>query len=217
MGTEPIDDQRNPDDVARDRDPDEIRQEIADTRSRMDDTLDQIEYRVSPGRIKERQQARVRGRWQRMKSSVMGEGDDSRGHSSGPSRGDQAKEQGRQAAQAVKDAPDQARAQTRGNPLAAGMIAFGAGALIGSLLPSSQKEQEAAGRLRDQAEDPVKQELRDVAQRSKEDLQPAAQEAADQTKQRAQEATQETKDEAQSRADNVKQEAQGAAERTRQS
>ena len=44
-----------------------------------------------------------------------------------------------------------ARRQTQGNPLAAGLIAFGVGWLVSSLLPDSQKERELAHQLKDRA------------------------------------------------------------------
>ena len=45
------------------------------------------------------------------------------------------------AAAAVQDAPQVARRQAQGNPLAAGLIAFGAGWLVSSLAPASRAEQ----------------------------------------------------------------------------
>ena len=39
---------------------------------------------------------------------------------------------------AIGDAPAQVKTKTQGNPLAAGLIAFGAGLLVSSLIPASQ-------------------------------------------------------------------------------
>lgn len=215
------------------RTPEEIRRDIEATRADMDQTMDQLETRVSPTRIKERQTAKLRGRWSRVRESIMGSAQQARDSVTGtaeqvhdsvtPSSGggasatDRVREQGHQAAEAVKDAPDRAKAQTRGNPLAAGTVAFGLGALVGSLLPSSEAEQQAAGKLRQEAEEPVKQKLKQAGQQSKEDLQPAVQDAAQQTKQRATDAAQNTKDEAQDRAQNVQQRAQEGADRAKKS
>ncbi|MFB0840543.1 hypothetical protein ACETK3_21425, partial [Arthrobacter sp. E44] len=52
----------------------------------------------------------------------------------------------------VSAAPDQVKAKTAGNPLAAGLIAFGAGLLVSSLIPPSQKEREAADQLKTAAQ-----------------------------------------------------------------
>src|SRR5207244_9411223 len=46
----------------------------------------------------------------------------------------------------VRSAPDTARRSTQGNPLAAGLIAFGAGWLLSALLPASEPEQRVASR-----------------------------------------------------------------------
>jgi hypothetical protein len=50
---------------------------------------------------------------------------------------------------AVGSAPDHVRSGTAGNPLAAGLIAFGVGWLAGSLVPSSTAEQDAATKVKD--------------------------------------------------------------------
>lgn len=198
------------------RTPEEIRRDIEATRADMDRTMNQIEDRVSPTAIRERQTERLRGRWSRVKTSVMGSPDSPfSGGGSGGSVTDTVRGQGEDAAAAVKSAPDRIEAQTRGNPLAAGAIAFGVGALLGSVLPASQREQEAASAVRDQAEEPLKQGLKQMGEQTKEDLQPTVQQAADQTKDRATEAAQTTKDDAQSRAQNVQDRAQQGAQQTR--
>ena len=40
---------------------------------------------------------------------------------------------------AIGDAPAQVKTKTQGNPLAAGLIAFGAGLLVSSLIPASRR------------------------------------------------------------------------------
>ncbi len=59
------------------------------------------------------------------------------------------------AADAVQQAPQAIRRQTRGNPLAAGLIAFGAGWLVSSLLPASRREQELADQAKQVAQEKV--------------------------------------------------------------
>ena len=51
--------------------------------------------------------------------------------------------------------PQAIRRQTRGNPLAAGLIAFGAGWLVSSLLPASRREQELADQAKQVAQEKV--------------------------------------------------------------
>lgn len=197
------------------RGPDEIRRDIEGTRRDMDHTMDEIEGRVSPRRIRDRQTARVRGRWSRVRGSVMGSHDEGASTTGGHSATDRARAQGQEATDAVRAAPDRAKSQTRGNPLAAGLIAFGVGALAGSLLPSSKGEQRAATGLRERAEEPIKQEVKQAAQQSKDDLQPSVERATDETRQSAQSAAQHTKDDAQNRAGDVQQRAQQATDQTR--
>lgn len=230
------------------RTPEEIRQDIAETRDDMSVTVSQIEDRVSPTRIKQRQQAKVRNRWDRMRSSVMGSRDTgpSYGYSTtsgytpnygydvdqGTSRTGEARErlsegagQARErvsegasrGAEALRDAPDQAMQQAQGNPFAAGLIAFGAGALLGTLLPASQPEQRAAQTLRDRYEDDVKEGAKQIAQTAKEELQPKAQQATEEIKSTAQEAAQQTKSDATDSAQRVQGEAQQAKTRIKES
>ena len=52
--------------------------------------------------------------------------------------------------------------KAQGNPLAAGMIAFGLGMLVSSLIPSTEKEREAVSQLQENLE-PVKEKTSEVA------------------------------------------------------
>ena len=55
-------------------------------------------------------------------------------------------DRGSSAKETLSDVTGRARSETRGNPLAAGLMAFEAGLLMSGLIPSSLKEQEAIGR-----------------------------------------------------------------------
>jgi hypothetical protein len=75
------------------------------------------------------------------------------------------------AADAASSAPEIARRRTEGNPLAAGLIAFGAGWLISSLLPATAPEQQVATQVKDLATEkgrPVAQQLGEAAQQARE-------------------------------------------------
>jgi hypothetical protein len=76
----------------------------------------------------------------------------------------------------LSDAPRQAAAKTQGNPLAAALIAFGAGLLVSSLVPAGQKEREAADALKTAAE-PVTAQLSEAAKDMAEGLKEPAREA----------------------------------------
>ena len=73
----------------------------------------------------------------------------------------------------------------QGNPLAAGVIAFGAGWLISSILPASRPEQELAGKVKDKAADmsgPVREQAKAAGQEMAANLKEPAREAAEQVK-----------------------------------
>jgi gas vesicle protein len=199
-------------DHPREQTPEEIRRDIERTREGLGETLEDIEDRVSPARIKERKTAQMRQRWQSVRESVMGSAEDVRDQTGGQMQriGDRAG----QATDTVRHAPDQAIERTQGNPLAAGLIAFGGGLLLASLFPATRQEQQAARQLRERYEEPVKDELRHAGQEAQDDLKDSAKQAADQVKQTAQEGIQHTREDAQSAAERTQQEAQGAAQRT---
>lgn len=132
-------------------------------------------------------------------------------------RGQQAKDvamqRGQQAKEAVQAAPGQLRQRTRGNPLAAGLIAFGFGALVGGMLPASQVERRTAMDLKDRAQPMVEQareQAKDVATEVKDNLAQPVQEAVDTVKQSASESAQNVKDHGQSQAQDLKGSAQEA-------
>lgn len=95
---------------------------------------------------------------------------------------------GDSAARAAKDgarsAPDAVRDHAQGNPVAAGLIAFGAGCLLSSVLPASDAERKAAAALEEHADgviDPLKQSAQEVAGNLKEPAQQAARSVQDTT------------------------------------
>jgi len=82
--------------------------------------------------------------------------------------------------EAVTSVPRMARQQAQGSPLAAGLIAFGAGVLISSLLPRSPSEQHLAGQLRHTAMEhsgELQHAATGTAQRMREDLREPARQA----------------------------------------
>lgn len=226
-------------------DPDVIREDIDRTRNEMEGTLAAINDRVNPQRVYERRSGRVRQRWSSFRSSVMGndepvygeatssyraggnpsgrepvyyEGDRYDDSSSWRDRTPDVDMRGRseQAKQAVSDAPQKVQRQTRGNPLTAGMIAFGIGTLIGSALPETDAERRAAReaanrvdvegakqRLTEHAQD-IKGSVQDKAQDAAEDLKSSAQDKAQDVKGHAQQEGQRVKDDAQQRGEEVR-------------
>lgn len=192
--------------------PDDIRREIARTRAQMDRTLAMIEDRVSPTRIKERQLSRVRGRWERARTAVMGSPDD------GAPLGERAEglreragEGFEHATEAAREAPDRIQEATRGNPLAAGVIAFGLGALAGGAVPATRQEQRLASDLRENLEEPVREELQQVGATMQERLREPAEQALEDTKETARSVAQRTGEEARDRTQDLREGSERAA------
>jgi uncharacterized protein YoxC len=116
---------------------------------------------------------------------------------------------------AVSNAPQQLKRRAEGNPLAAGLIAFGAGMLISSLLPASEKEQQAVEGIKQNLE-PVKQQVTEIARDAAQSLQEPLQDAAQSVKATAQDAVQNVKDEGASAASDVKQDVQESGQRVKE-
>jgi hypothetical protein len=116
---------------------------------------------------------------------------------------------------AVAAAPHKAREQTQGSPLAAGLIAFGAGMLISSLLPASDAERRMAGRVKNTAADhsgQIKQGFSGAAQQMREGLREPTQHAAESVKSAAGQAVSNVRDQSQWAAKDVKNQAQQAGQ-----
>jgi hypothetical protein len=112
---------------------------------------------------------------------------------------DQVSHAGERAQGAAHGAVTGVREQTEGNPFAAGLVAFGVGWLVSSLMPASEAETQAAHRAGDLAREhggPVVELARQAAQEVGQELQGHAQEAAQQVKERTQEATENVREEA---------------------
>lgn len=203
------------------QDPDEIRANIEHTRSDLGRDVDALAEKVSPGKAVGRQTDRVRDKLSGAKEAVFGSPDDDHPYGGGSHSGgmvqdvrDRAGDMAHQASQAVQDAPREVRRRTRGNPLAAGLIALGAGWLIASLIPASRVEQDAARAVKDQAE-PLVGEAKSVARDMGDHLRPQAEEAVESVKETASEGVEHVKGEGQHHAEDLKDESRRAAERVR--
>lgn len=184
---------------------DQVRNDIERTRAGLTDTFDEIGERVSPRRIVQRRTDRMRDRVRSARETVMGTASSASGSVAGVADS---------AMSTVADAPDMARRHTEGNPLAAGLIAFGGGLLLASILPKTGAEQEAASHLQPQL-DAVKQQAMDAGTEVKEQLASSAQDAAEHVKQAASEATDQVKQEASSVAGDVRSDAHHGAQEVR--
>jgi hypothetical protein len=107
----------------------------------------------------------------------------------------------------VEDAGRTVRRRAQGNPLAAGLVALGAGWLLGSLIPASERERQVAVAAKDKAQpvtEKVADEVKSVAQDVGEHLKEPAQESAESLKSSAQNAVQTVRDEGEDRAEQVR-------------
>ena len=126
-----------------------------------------------------------------------------------------ASERAGQAVEAVKSTPQVVRRQTEGNPFAAGIIAFGAGLLAGSLLPKTRTEEQLGPKVRENIVEPVKSTATEVGQELKSSVQESARTATEEVKSTAQEAAGQVKETAQQSAQDVKEHAQQSTEQVR--
>jgi gas vesicle protein len=207
-------------------DPDQIRAEIERTQSTLGQDVDALTEKVTPSRIVERRVGRVRSSMGRWKDSVMGTMPTGSGAPgtvsqtaqsvSGAASGaaSNVSEAASSGMQAVQEAPQAIRRQAQGNPLAAGLIAFGAGWLVSSLLPASRKEQQLAGQAKDKIQQvgpPLAQAAGQAAAEVKENLREPAQQAVESVRSTATEAGRTVSDEGRTAAEQVQGRAQDAA------
>jgi hypothetical protein len=214
-------------------DPNEIRADIERTRAALSDDVDDLAESVKPKNVAERQVGKVKEAASNIKDRVMGSDDDDYSGSAVGTVGDKASsakeavadgayaakdtvsEKASDAREAVRQTPRRMRRKAQGNPLAAGVIAFGLGMLVSSLIPSTEKEREAVSQLQENLE-PVKEKASEVAQDMAENLKQPAQEAGESVKAAATEGVESVKQEGQSAAADVKDQAQASKETVQQ-
>jgi hypothetical protein len=210
-------------------DPDVIRRQIEDTRRELSYDVDALNEKVNPARVVDRRVSAAKGRITNIKEKVMGSAHDTTSSAQGMASNaagsvqdtasnvaGSVQDAASTAVGAVQQAPDAIVRQAQGNPLAAGMIAFGVGWLVSSLLPASEKERQLA----QQAESAVREHkdaliepAKQAAQEIGEQLKPAAQDAVESVKSTAQDAAATVKEEGKSAAADVQGQAQQAKDK----
>jgi len=212
-------------------DPDQIRREIDQTQRELSADVDALTEKVSPPRIMERRVRRTRVAMTNVRDRIMGSTSDAYQTAGSTTSGtrqavsdrastarDTASDVASSAADTVRSAPETVRRRAQGNPLAAGLIAFGAGWLLSSLLPASEPEQQVATQVKDFATEkgrPVARELGQAGQQAAGELRESAQYRAEAVKQTAADAASTVKGETQAAASDVKGQAQASAGRVR--
>jgi hypothetical protein len=213
--------------------PEQIRQKVERSRAELSSDVNALADKVDPRQVVGRRVNRARGAFQRAKETIMGSAESARrtadvkagemseraygAMSSMEQKADQATDQVRETAssmqQAASSVPDMARQRTEGSPLAAGLIAFGAGVLVSSLLPRSGPEQQVAGRVKQTASEhsgQLKQAATGTAQHVRDDLRGPTQQAVESVKSSAGEAASKVRDEGRSAGRDVKEQTQRA-------
>jgi gas vesicle protein len=184
--------------------PDAIRADIEATRARLGTNVDAVADKVTPSNIVQRQTDKVKDAVFGVKDKIMGTAEDAvdgvgsavggAGSAVGSTLGD--------AGSAIGDTPHKVAMKAQGSPIAAGLIAFGAGLLVSSLIPPSAKEREAAQALKSAAE-PVTSQLTEAAKDVAQGLQEPAQEALENVKTTAAHAAEQVKEEGQTAVSDV--------------
>lgn len=172
---------------------DELRQQIDEQRAEISGTVSEIENRVRPSRIAARRTDLVKQRMSGWKDAVFGSSDDGwdRHGSVGTSQdslADRASGVASTAADTIRHGPERARRETRGNPLAAGAVALGAGWLVAGLMPESRQERKLVARAEPKLAEAVAtaksegealaSELKEPAKEAAEQMQHSAKDAA---------------------------------------
>ena len=202
-------------------DPAVIRAQIEDTRANLSYEVDALNEKVNPTRVVDRRVGKAKSTVTGLKDKVFGAAHDTTDHASGTASNVTSNVSGSvqgaasSAVGAVQSAPDTIQRQTQGNPLAAGLIAFGVGWLVSSLLPTSEKEKQLAAQAESAVKEhsqPLVDQAKNVAQEIGDNLKPAAQDAVESVKATAQDGVQTVKAEGQSAAQDV----QGQAQQSRE-
>jgi hypothetical protein len=201
-------------------DPEAIRREIEITRENLSADVNELADTVRPGNVARRQAGKVRGAAISVKDRVMGTVSDV-GSSGASTIGDAASatqqtvgqaassaqqtvgEAASSAQQAVAQAPEVIKARAQGNPLAAGLIAFGAGWLAASLIPATRAEQTLATKARENSS-VITDQVSSVAQEVGQNLKEPAQQAVESVKATASDAAATVQSEGTSAAQDVK-------------
>jgi gas vesicle protein len=193
------------------QDPDAIRQQIEETRSRMDDTVGALGYKADvPSRTKEavgEKVGAVTGKVQSVKESITGSASDAAGTvgDKTPSAGD------------VKQAARKGAGIAQENPLGLAVGSIAIGFLAGMLIPTTNVENQKLGPIADQAKEQVKQTgqealehgkqvAQDVASTAQDSVQQVKEDVKSTAQQSAQEHGQQVAETAQDRGDRVRQE-----------
>lgn len=191
------------------RDPDEIRRDVERTRADLSRDVDALTDKTSPRNIAHRQGEKVRDAVAGAKDKVFGAAEDA---------SDSIGAQTSRAGDMAREAPHRVKERAEGNPLAAGLVAFGAGLLVAGLIPSSRKERELADQAKSSdAVSHVTEEVKSMASESAEHLREPAEQAVQEVRDTATEGAQHVREEGTDAAQDVRSRAEDSAQNVRES
>jgi hypothetical protein len=185
-------------------DADHIREEIQRTRDNLSADVDALAYKASPSRMVHGRTDQIRGAVRSAKDKVMGVASDA---------GDQTSSAASVVSDTTTSAAGKVKHAAEGNPLAAGLVVFGAAWLISSLIPRSNTEHQAAQAVRTAVQEhagPVTEALADAGHGLQENLREPVRAAADSVKGSVVDAAHAVKDDTKTAAQEVRSDAAGA-------
>jgi len=159
------------------QDPSQIKQDIAETRGQMGDTVEALGYKADVP-------ARARDRVDSIKSKVTG---------ATPDSGD------------VKQGARQAASVAQENPLGLAIGAAAVGFVAGMMVPSTKIEDERIGPMADQVKEKAKETGQEAVERGREVAQQAAESAKETAREAGQEQADELRNSAQENTQSVRQ------------
>ncbi|WP_406073154.1 DUF3618 domain-containing protein [Micromonospora sp. NBC_01638] len=195
-------------------DPDRIRREIETTRNELSNDVDALTDKVNPRRIAGDRAGQARGAFTRAKEKMMGNS-----HHLGQEAGQRMSYAAGSVRAETRSLGQQSREQAEGNPMAAGLVAFGVGLLAASLIPPSGRERQLAGRARgmvSEHSDQLREQASHVGHQMQDNLRGPAQQAAQSVRSTAQQGAFAVRDQGRSAAGQVQGQAHAAADDLRQ-
>jgi ElaB/YqjD/DUF883 family membrane-anchored ribosome-binding protein len=191
--------------------PDQIRADIERTRTHLSDDVDALADETNPKKIAQRKTAEAKDAISGAKDRIMGKASDA-----SDSAGDRLSQAASDVQNKTSGAGRAVREQAEGNPLAAGLVAFGVGLLASSLFRSSKAEQQVAASAKEKLQ-PMADEAKQVAKDAAEGLKGAAQDAAGSVRDTASQGAEEVRDTGRSAAQDVRDQASESKDAVQQS
>lgn len=165
-------------------DTEQIRRDIERTREDLRYDVDALTDRVSPSRVVGRRVDRMRDAAHSVREKIMGtvQHPADAGGSAVSALADKATSAAGSVGDAAGAAQQRVLSSTQGSPLAAGLIAFGIGMIVSSMLPATEPEQQLAAQVKEKVSEhseELREQAAEVAGEVKEHLREPVQQAVE--------------------------------------